>query len=118
VSYLELSHSGILIFRFCRVKILSNVLQDIDDVLPQRDLTDEQKTELDEIAQGCRSVLKELEDTLDKYQELDPNTKGFGGRSRRVWKRLKWDQKNIDGFRNRITLNITLFNAFLGRITR
>jgi hypothetical protein len=75
-----------LIFRFGRVKSLSNVLRDIDDVLPQRDLNGQQKTELDEIAQGCQSVLKELEDTLDEYQELGPDTKGFGGRSRRVWK--------------------------------
>jgi hypothetical protein len=118
VSCPELSCPNILIFQLNRVKSLSNVLRDIDDVLPQRDITDQQKTELDGIAQECRSVLKELEDTLDKYQDLDPNTKGIAGRSRRVWKRLKWDQKDIDGFRSRITLNITLFDAFLGRITR
>jgi peptidoglycan hydrolase CwlO-like protein len=118
VSSPDLSYSSILTFRFGRVKSLSNVLRDVDDVLPQRDLTDQQKTELGEIVEGCRSVLKELEDTLDKYQELDSNIKGLGGRSRRVWKRLKWDQKDIDSFRNRITSNIALLNAFLGRITR
>ena len=109
---------SVLTVGFTRVTSLSIILEDVRIILPQRDLTDEQKTGLDEIAQGCRSVLKELEDTLDKYQGLDSNIKGLGGRSRRVWKRLKWDQKDIDSFRNRITSNIALLNAFLGRITR
>jgi hypothetical protein len=60
------------------VKNLSSVLRDIDDVLPQR------KTEPKNIAGGCKDVLKELEDTLDRYQVLDPNTKGVRGRSKRV----------------------------------
>jgi hypothetical protein len=101
-----------------RVKNLSNVLRDIDDVLPHRDLPEQQKTEFGKIVQSCQAVFKELEETLDKYQELDPNTKGFAGRSRRVWKKLRWDQKDIDWFRSRITSNILLFNTFLGRISR
>ena len=99
------------------VKILSNVLRDVDDILPQRDLTLQQKKELDEIAQGCYDVLKKLEETLDKYQELDSGAKGISGKSRKVWKRLQWDQKDIDQFRSRITLNISAFDTFLGRIT-
>jgi len=107
-----------LIVRFDSVKCLSNVLRDVDDILPQRDLTSQQKKDLDEIAQGCCAVLKELKDTLDKYQELDSSTKGISGKSRRVWKRLQWDQKDIDQFRSQITLNISVFDTFLGRITR
>ena len=107
-----------LIIQFDSVKVLSNVLRDVDDVLPQRDLTSQQKKELDEIAQGCYNVLKKLEETLDKYQELDSSVKGISGRSRRVWKRFQWDQKDIDQFRNRISLNISAFSTFLGRITR
>ena len=101
-----------------RVKNLSNVLRDIDDVLPQRDLPKQQKIEFGEIIRSCQEVFKELEVMLDKYQELDPNTKGFTGRSRRVWKKLKWDQKDIDGFRSRITSNVLLLNTFLDRINR
>ncbi|RMZ91406.1 hypothetical protein DV736_g1357, partial [Chaetothyriales sp. CBS 134916] len=95
------------------VKSLLNVLRDIEDLLDQRDLSDQQKTELSEIVQGCRGVLEDLEKILDKYQELDPTTKGFTGRSRRVWKRLRWDQSDIDGFRSRVTSNISMLNVFL-----
>jgi hypothetical protein len=112
------SNGWMLIARFDSVKILSNVLRDVDDVLPQRDLTTQQKTDLDEIAQGCYNVLKNLKETLDKYQELDSRANGINGKSQRVWKRIQWDQKDINQFRSRITLNISAFNTFLGRITR
>jgi hypothetical protein len=107
-----------LIGRFTRVRSLAIVLQDVEVVVPKRELTGEQKTELAGIAQGCRNVLKEIERTLDGYQELDSSGKGFGGKPRRVWKRLKWDQKDIDRFQSRITTDTTLLNTFLGRIAR
>jgi chromosome segregation ATPase len=100
------------------VKTLSNILRDVDDIQSQRDLTGQQKQSLDEIAQECHNVLEELNKTLDKFQELDSNTKGISGKSRKVWKRLQWDQKNIDQFRRRITLNISALGTFLGQITR
>jgi hypothetical protein len=74
--------------------------------------------EFGKLIQSCQEVFKELEETLDKYQELDPNTKGFAGRSRRVWKKLRWDQKDIDGFRSRITSNVLLLNTLLGCLSR
>ncbi|KAL2014011.1 hypothetical protein VTN00DRAFT_1536 [Thermoascus crustaceus] len=99
------------------IKSLSTVLRDIEDVLTQRDLTSEQKAELDGIAKGCRHVLEQLDKELDKYMELDSSSKTLSGKSRRIWKRLKWDPKDIDEFRSRITSNIGLFNPFLGQIT-
>lgn len=92
------------------------MLRDVDDILSQRDLTDQQKQSLEEIAQGCCNVLEQLNKTLDKYQELDSSAKGISGKSRKVWKRLQWDQKDINQFRSQITLNISAFGAFLGQI--
>ena len=107
-----------LIARFDSVKVLSNVIRDVDDVLPQRDLTSQQKEDLDEIARRCHEVLDQLKEKLDKNQELDSKVKGITGKSRRMWKRFQWDQTEIDQFRTRVGLNITAFSAFLGRITR
>ncbi|KAL9607517.1 MAG: hypothetical protein Q9167_007572 [Letrouitia subvulpina] len=98
------------------VKSLSNVLRDIEDVLPLRDLADIQEKELHEIAQGCRNALKDLENTLDKYQELDKSRKALSGRPRWIWKRLRWDQKDIDRMRNRISSHVLLLNTFFGQI--
>jgi hypothetical protein len=72
----------------------------------------------DEIAQGCYNALQKLEEALDKYQELDSRVVGISGKSRRVWKRLQWDQKDIAEFRSQITLNVSAFGTFLGQITK
>ncbi|PQE22577.1 hypothetical protein CJF31_00001496 [Rutstroemia sp. NJR-2017a BVV2] len=74
---------------------------------------------LDEVTQGCVKVLEELEETLDQYQELDSksNSKGTVNKTRRVWKRIQFDPKDIDRHRSRITLNISALNAFLARTT-
>ena len=107
-----------LIVRFNSVKVLTNVIRDVDDVLPQRDLSSQQKKDLDKIARGCHDVLTQLKEKLDKNQELDLKAKGISGKSRRMWKRFQWDQTEIDQFGNRVGLNITAFGTFLGRITR
>jgi hypothetical protein len=67
-----------LLIRSNRIKSLSTVLRDVDDVLPQRELTNQQKTGLDDIAKRCHNVFEELEKTLDKYQELDSSAKSLG----------------------------------------
>jgi hypothetical protein len=107
-----------LIVRFNRVRSLSIVLQDVEVVLPERELTGQQKADLHGIADGCRNVLDELEKLLDKYRELDSCPESVGKRVKKVWKRLKWEPEDIQELRNRISLNITLLNAFNGRLTR
>ena len=107
-----------LTVRLNSVKVLSNVLRDVDDVLPERDLSNQEKKDLDEIARGCHDVLNQLKERLDKSVELDYKVKGISGKPRRTWKRSQWDQTEIDQFRHRVSLNITAFGTFLGRITR
>jgi hypothetical protein len=111
-----------LILQRNRVKSLSSVLRDIEDFLDEREPTSQQKTELQDIAKGCRNVLDELKETLERYKELDsnsnPNPKTFARNARRVFKRLKWEPEDIKELRNRIVANITLLNAFHGRLTR
>jgi hypothetical protein len=73
---------------------------------------------LHEIAKECRDILKRLKETLEKYKELDPSPKSFGKKARRVWKRLRWEPKDIKELRSRVIANITLLNAFQGRLAR
>ena len=110
--------NNVCLICYNRVKSLSIVLQDIDDILPARDLTSHQQTELDDIVKHCRCILDELDKILTKFKELDPVAKGAEGKPRRVWKRFKWDQKDITALRSRISSNILLLSTFLGRISR
>ena len=100
------------------MKSLTILLQDIDDILPARDLTSHQQTELGNVVKHCQSVLEELNEILIKFKELDPVAKGADGRPRRVWKRFRWDQKDIDELRSRILSNFLLLNTFLGQVSR
>jgi hypothetical protein len=96
-----------------RVKGLSNVLRDIEDTFLEHELTVQQEAELQDIANGCKNDLSTLQVKLTEYRELDSTN-----RTRRVWKRLKWEPEDIRELRSRITSNISLLNAFNARINR
>lgn len=66
----------------------------------------------------CHKLLKGLQTTLDKHQELGSSASPTGKRLRRVWKRLTWDESEIEDFRSRVDTNINLFNLFLGKLNR
>lgn len=102
----------------CRVRSLSIVLQDVEDRLSGPDLDELQEKELRDITNGCCDVLNELKKTLDKYSELKSGHSGAGSRAKRIWKRLKWEPDDIKELRSRIIVNVTLWNAFQGRIDR
>jgi hypothetical protein len=100
------------------VRSLSIVLQDVEVVLSELDLSTQQKTELWEIANGSHNILKKLEETLDKYGELKSGSESVARRMKRAWKRLKWEPEDIKELRSRIVANIILLNTFQGKISR
>lgn len=115
---LGISRYLIFLIYLNRVKSLSTLLRDVDDVLPRRSLTCQQHVKLDSMVVRCRSVLDELNKMLVTYRELDPDAKPSGRRLQKTWKRFIWDQSYIDNFRSRITTNVLLFNTFLEQINR
>lgn len=105
-------------YLICRIRSLSIVLQDVEVILPERELTSQQKIELHDITDGCRNVLDKLEKTLGKYRELISVPESVDQRVKRIWKRLKWEPEDIRELRSRISSNITLLNAFNGKLAR
>jgi hypothetical protein len=59
-----------------------------------------------------------LDETLDKYRELNLNPESVDKKMKKVWKRLKWEPEDIRDLRRRVSSNVTLLNAFNGRLTR
>ena len=94
------------------------MLRDVDDVLSERNVSSQQRKDLDGTARGCRDVLNRLREKLDKSQELDSIAEDISGKPRRIWRSFQWDQAEIDQLRNQINLNITAFGTLLGQITR
>ncbi|KAI9367927.1 hypothetical protein BJX61DRAFT_261714 [Aspergillus egyptiacus] len=95
------------------VKQLSSVLQEIDDLDPTDELDERQKQRLNEISQGCGNTLHELQYLLDQYQEIENVGLGAKNRTRRVWKRLKWDSAPAQDIQRQLQGQISSFNLFL-----
>ena len=90
------------------------MLQDVDDILPQRKLTQIQQNELETISAGCLDMLTDIEKELQKYDGVDSDQEQWRDKAHKVWKRVRWDPRTIDEFRTRISTNVGLFNAFHG----
>ncbi|KAL8661075.1 MAG: hypothetical protein Q9202_005947 [Teloschistes flavicans] len=102
------------------VKSLSNVLRDLEDVFPERSLTDEQTASLEDIIQGCNKVLQDLDACLDNYQELSGKASHahapLGTKSPRFWKRLKFEPDDVKDLRSRLQSHVGMLHAFIERI--
>jgi hypothetical protein len=111
--------SGKLIFQRCRVTSLSGLLRDIESSLFQHALTDWQKKSLAPLLEGCHDLLITLGKVVDDNYYLNAsNVHGTRDKSRRVWKRLKWEPDDIQELRSRVTMNVGLLNAFNGSLIR
>jgi hypothetical protein len=97
-----------------RAQSLSTILRDIDAVLSDRELDDEHWRE---ISERCRSLLGEIQRTLHKYGELKSCNRQLSTKVKRAWKSLTWEPKHISELRDRLTSNVALLNACLGRIS-
>jgi phosphoglycerate-specific signal transduction histidine kinase len=78
------------------------VLMDIEDVLPYRELPNQRQQQLQDIYERSRKLLKELNGRLSEFFSLSSDSsepKGKRDTLHNAWKRLKWDQKDIDGYR-------------------
>ncbi|KAJ9217078.1 hypothetical protein DTO166G4_1133 [Paecilomyces variotii] len=95
------------------LRSLSITVQDVEVDLSNTDLSNQQRLELQNLAESCRDVLVEIEKMISRYYQLD-TSHGIKG----VWKRLKWEPDDVRDLRNRICSNISLLNAFNGRITQ
>ena len=100
------------------MRSLSIVLQDIEVVLSETDLSTQQKTELREIVDSCFKVLLKLEQTLDKYGKLKLDPMRIESRVKRVWRRLNWEPEDINELRSRIVSNVLLLNTSQGKTTK
>ena len=115
-----------------RVRNLSQVLAEVNDNVQSQALDENQGSRLKDVLQGCENVLRDLDKTLCKYEELIPDTKQTANYSttaadakkrtiidsaRRAWKRLKFEPDDIKELRDRITSNVSTLNSLIEQQT-
>lgn len=100
------------------VRNLSIVLQDAE--IQSNHLSQTKTDQAIEIVKGCKRLLNELDESLDKYSELGQKPgKGPGSaisaKARRIWKRMKWEPDDVRDIRSRIVSYIATLRAVEGQ---
>lgn len=87
------------------------------DVLLYRQISDERAKTLSRIRDDCQQVLEELVERLEKYVGMDKKGASTLEAMSIAWKRLRWEQKEIDGYQDRLKRSTDAFNHQLGFLT-
>ncbi|GLB16234.1 hypothetical protein AtubIFM61612_006078 [Aspergillus tubingensis] len=98
------------------VRNLSIVVQDLEVELSGKELDRAQEAELCNIVQSCRSLLNDIQKLVGQYSELKHDY--CGNKVIRAWKRLRWEPIDAQYLRTRIGSQVSLLNAFNGRVLR
>ena len=81
------------------------------------ELSNVQKANLSTLIKGTEDVLKEIASKVDKYESLGEKSLTIGNKAQKVWKKIRWDQDAMEGYRSRIISNTTLLNTFNSGLT-
>lgn len=101
-----------------RFRSLLNAIQDVEEFLTSKDISEDQQQKLSDIIDSCQGVIQDTQRTLEKYSPIKLPSGGIRRRTQRAWKQLTWDPGDIQGLRNRILSNVLLLNSFSHSFTR
>ena len=85
---------------------MHHVLKEAEETLFARPLSPERQTRIKCVADGCESVLNDLQGLVTKYESL-------GTQSKRTWDRMKYGHEDITEIRARLTSNITMLGVLV-----
>lgn len=81
-------------------------------------LSSQQTIQLSTLVKGCKQVLEDLDGKLKKYEGLDTHASSLGPKTGSLWKKLKWDQSEVDALRSRLISNNTSLEIFYSGLAR
>ena len=87
------------------VASLQLVLLRVQETINDKELSENNKDNLNTLVKGCNETLQELQALLKKYKSL-------GTQSRRTWDRLRWGAEQVEGIRQRVISNTGLLTSF------
>ncbi|KAK3203624.1 hypothetical protein GRF29_106g156928, partial [Pseudopithomyces chartarum] len=96
---------------------LHGLFRDMEDLLLYHQISDERAETLSGIQDDCQRVLEELAEKLEKYVGMDKKGASALEAMSIAWKRLRWEQKEIDGYQDRLKRSNDAFNHQLNILT-
>lgn len=88
------------------------VLDSVAEMTTNSYLNVKETDDLALLTRNCRDILEDVEYLLVKFEDLDRRSSGVAAKSKKVWKSLTWDEKDVDRLRNRIVSNVTFLDTF------
>ncbi|KAI4268061.1 MAG: hypothetical protein L6R38_007971 [Xanthoria sp. 2 TBL-2021] len=85
---------------------LHAVLKEAGEIISDSPMSSQTQQRLRTIADGCISVLDDLQCLVNRYEEM-------GTQGKLTWKRFRWGSEDIVEYRLRITSSVTMLNAFM-----
>ena len=93
------------------VESLQIVIEDYEKKFRNTNLRSEDQQRLKVVLQGCSGVLEELKNFRTKYKKLEaPQSSRF-----MFIDRLRWDSREVETLRGKVTENISLLNTWAMR---
>ena len=86
------------------ISALYAVIKETEELVEEQKLSERQLARLLSCQKTCDDVLQDLDALLNKYQKL-------GTKSQWTFDRLKYGDEDINGIRQRITMNVTMLDA-------
>ena len=81
------------------------VLDEVRQLIAEREIGHSKQAELAELVAGCNHVLVDLQELLGKYRSL-------ATQSKRTRDRLRWGQEHIERIRSRLVSHTSLLTSF------
>jgi hypothetical protein len=103
-----------ILTNYGRVESLIFALNRING-LDEEEFDDQQKDGVNQIIQSSDIILRDLDSRLQNFHILaKDSTPDWKDRMRQAWKRIRWNQAEINNFRSRMVSNISLLNLIIG----
>lgn len=86
--------------------------------MPGRELREKEALTLSSLTHGCYEILADMNKILQKYERLDKPSSSSVARTQKAWRKIRWDQDEVNELRSRVTSSTVSLDAFNSSLAR
>ncbi|KAF1956199.1 hypothetical protein CC80DRAFT_472913 [Byssothecium circinans] len=95
-------------------RTLSYLLLDLEEILPYCDFTNNRKLQV--MHERSAKIPEDIDVKLSKYTSLESQAEGKRDALLKAWKKIMWDKKEIEEYRDRLKASVGEFTAMLQNV--
>ena len=86
--------------------------------MPGRELHEKEASTLSSLLHGCHEILADMNKILQKYEKLGRSSSNSVARTQNAWRKIRWDQEEVNELRSRVTSSTVSLDAFNSSLAR